>query len=70
MNLFHKKTKPIPIPDGFTPESIRMESSTCTGETTIGFYSTAEKRLCFAELVRNEDDVDAFYVKYGLLRKS
>lgn len=66
MNLFHKKPKHLPIPDGFTPESIRIESSTCTGETTIGFYSPSEKRLCFAELVRSEADVDAFYAKYGL----
>ncbi|MFR0949152.1 hypothetical protein [Ruminococcus sp.] len=45
-----------------------MESSTCTGETVIGFYDAAEKRLCYAELVRNEADVAAFYRKYGVKR--
>lgn len=70
MRFFHKKSVILSIPDGFTPDSIRMESSICTGETTIGFYNPTEKRLCYAEFVRNEADVDAFYAKYGLQRKS
>ena len=37
MGFFHKKKNVLPIPDGFAPDSIRVESSICTGETTIGF---------------------------------
>ena len=40
-----KKQKACPIPAGFTPEDIRIESSICTGEKTIGFYSRTDKRL-------------------------
>ncbi len=60
----HKKA--LPIPEGFTQRDIRIESSVCTGEKTIGFYSAAEKKLLYAELVRNECDITAFYEKYGL----
>lgn len=59
------KVKSIPIPEGFTAEDIRVESSVCTGERTIGFYSHSDKRLHFAELVRSEGDVEEFYRKYG-----
>ena len=57
MKFFSKR--PRPIPEGFTPDSIRMESSTCTGEPT-------DHRLHYAELVRREEDIAAFYAKYGL----
>ncbi len=60
--------KTLNIPEGFTEKDIKIEKSVCTGETTIGFYSTAEKRLVFAELVRGEADIDAFYKKYGVKR--
>lgn len=70
MKRFRKKQKALPLPAGFTAASIRTESSTCTGETTIGFYDPAAKRLCFAELVQDEKDIDAFYEKYGLQRKT
>lgn len=59
------KKKILPIPDGFTPEDIKIESSTCTGEKTIGFYSAADKKLHFAELVRTNADIEKFYRKYG-----
>ena len=36
MKFFSKR--PRPIPEGFTPDSIRLETSTCTGERTIGFF--------------------------------
>ena len=68
MRIFQKRVKSQAIPDRFTAADIRMESSTCTGETVIGFYDAAEKRLCYAELVRNEADVAAFYRKYGVTR--
>lgn len=64
-----KRKKALPIPGGFSEKDIRIESSTCTGEKTIGFYSAAEKKLVRAELVRNADDVGAFYEKYGLTFK-
>lgn len=66
MGFFHKKKNVLPIPDGFTPDSIRVESSICTGETTIGFYSPAEKRLCYAELVKSPAEIQGFYAKYGI----
>lgn len=69
MKLFRKHKTQEQIPEGFSAESIKIESSICTGEKTIGFYSPAEKKLLYAELVRNENDIDAFYKKYGLERK-
>ncbi len=66
MSLFKKSPQPIPIPDGFTAADIRIESSVCTGERTIGFYSAADKKLKYAELVRNKADIEEFYRKYGL----
>ncbi|MGN0693142.1 MAG: hypothetical protein ACI4K7_12400 [Oscillospiraceae bacterium] len=60
------KNKVLPIPQGFSAENIRIESSICTGEKTIGFYSAADKKLHFAELVRNGSDVEGFYRKYGI----
>lgn len=61
-----KDKKPLAIPDGFSENDIKIESSTCTGEKTIGFYSAAEKKLICAELVRSADDIIAFYERYGL----
>ena len=63
-----KRKHPLPIPEGYSPASIRTESSTCTGERTIGFYDPADHKLHFAELVRSEEDIAAFYAKYGLSR--
>lgn len=69
MKLFKSKQKAEKIPDGFTAESIRTESSICTGETTIGFYDEASKKLRHAEMVRSEEEIAAFYAKYGLKYK-
>ena len=67
--IFKKKnTAPLRIPEGFTAEDIKTESSICTGETTIGFYDKETNRLTYAELVKSEDDIDAYYAKYGLKR--
>lgn len=68
MSIF-RKNKKIPVPDGFTAESVRIESSICTGEKTIGFYSPSQKKLMYAELVKSESDIENFYRKYGLKRK-
>ena len=60
------KNKTMPIPDGFTADDIKVESSICTGEKTIGFYSPADKKLHYAELVRTNADIEEFYRKYGV----
>lgn len=60
------KNKILPIPNGFTAEDIKIESSICTGEKTIGFYSAADKKLHYAELVRTNADIEDFYRKYGV----
>ena len=68
MNIF-KKRKPqivLPIPAGFCKEDIKIESSICTGEKTIGFYSKKEKRLFYTELVVTDEDINNFYKKYGI----
>ncbi len=64
-----KKIKPLDMPEGFSAEDIRIESSICTGEKTIGFYNASDKKLHFAELVRNNADIEEFYIKYGIERK-
>lgn len=60
------KSKVSSIPEGFTEKDIRLESSTCTGEKTIGFFDRSDNRLKFAELVESEKDITAFYKRYGL----
>ena len=62
------KNKTIPIPEGFTADDIKVESSICTGEKTIGFYSPADKKLHYAELVKSNIDIEEFYRKYGVKR--
>ncbi|MBO6231035.1 MAG: hypothetical protein J6O50_10770 [Ruminiclostridium sp.] len=59
--------KTTPIPDGYSKDDIRLESSTCTGEKTIGFYDKHDRKLHCSELVRTERDIKAFYAKYGLV---
>lgn len=65
MSIF-KKSVPVPIPEPFTAGDIKTESSTCTGEKTIGFFDRSSNRLAYAELVCSEKDIEAFYKKYGL----
>lgn len=60
------KIKRSAIPEGFTEKDIKIESSTCTGEKTIGFFDRSENRLKFAELVESDSDISAFYKRYGL----
>lgn len=64
-----KNKKALPVPEGFSENDIKIESSVCTGEKTIGFYSAAEKKLVCAELVRSADDIISFYERYGLTYK-
>ena len=69
MSLFKKKKAAVePVPAGFTTDDIKIESSICTGETTIGFYDESERRLICAELVTCDDDITAYYEKYGAKR--
>ena len=63
MHFFSHKKPILPLPDGCTPEQIQIESSICTGETTIGFYDAAEKKLRYAELVKTPADIAAFYAR-------
>lgn len=60
------KNSTLSIPDGYTKDDIKVESSTCTGEKTIGFYDKHDRMLHCSELVRSERDIKAFYSKYGL----
>ena len=61
-----KNGKILPIPEGYSAQDIKLESSTCTGEKTIGFYDKHDKKLHFSELVRTERDIKAFYARYGI----
>ncbi len=67
--MFGKK-KTVKIPDGFTAEDIKVESSICTGEKTIGFFDRKSGKLAYTELVRCDEDIEAFYSKYGLNREN
>ena len=58
MSIF-KKQHTLSIPEPFSAEDIKLESSICTGESTIGFYDKTLKRLVYAELVRSEKDIRA-----------
>ena len=66
MHFFSHKKSILPLPDGCTPEQIQIESSICTGETPLGFYDAAEKKLRYAELVKTPADIATFYARYGL----
>jgi hypothetical protein len=67
MALFRRRKPEIqPIPEPFSAEDIRVESSICTGEKTVGFYDRGSHKLRFAELVRSEQDVLDFFARYGL----
>ncbi len=66
MSLFKKRKAVVQsIPEPFTVQDIRVESSICTGEKTIGFYDRSAHRLRYAELVRSEQDVLDFFAQYG-----
>ncbi len=42
---------------------IKIMSSTCTGEKTIGFYNRNTREIMYPELVKSDSDVEAFYEK-------
>ena len=62
----HKKSAALLTPpDGMRETDIALESSTCTGETVIGFRSKTNGRLLNAVAVHNRADIAAFYRSYG-----
>ncbi|SFB73807.1 hypothetical protein [Ruminococcus albus] len=66
MSIIRKKvTKKIPA--GCEDLEIKVQTSTCTGEKTIGFYDRKSGELKYKELVRGKEDIDAFYESYGLV---
>ena len=68
MGMFKKKV--LPIPEPYSAADIRIESSICTGEKTIGFYDKGTKKLVYSELVRSEADINELYRKYGVERNN
>ena len=61
----HKKSAALLTPpDGMRETDIALESSTCTGETVIGFRSKADGHLLNAVVVRSRE---TFYKSYGFV---
>ena len=66
MSIFRKKvTKKVP--EECEGLEIKVQTSTCTGEKTIGFFERKSGELKYRELVRTKEDIDAFYESYGLV---
>ncbi len=64
----HKKSAALLTPpDGMRETDIALESSTCTGETVIGFRSKADGHLLNAVVVRSRADIETFYKSYGFV---
>lgn len=55
-----------PVPAECEGMQIKVMSSTCTGEKTIGFYDRNTRELKYSELVQSPRDIKKFYEKYGL----
>ena len=70
MSIFKRHIKTLQIPKECKEFEIRTQSSICTGERIIGFYDPKTKKLLYSELASTEMDIDAFYEKYGVERKS
>ena len=67
MSIF-SKPRTHSVPDECRGMEVKIESSTCTGEMTIGFFDPVSRKLLYRELVRSEQDVADFYEKYGIKR--
>lgn len=67
MSIFSKPRRHS-VPDECRGMEVKIESSTCTGEKTIGFFDPVSRKLLYRELVRGEHDIADFYEKYGLKR--
>ena len=46
MSIF-RCPKTMPVPETYTADDIKIESSTCTGMRTIGFYDRSAKKLVY-----------------------
>ena len=66
MGIFSKPKKHKEIPPECAGMEVKVQSSTCTGEKTIGFFNRKTGELMYIELVRSQDDIDDFYEKYGI----
>lgn len=66
MGIFRKKVVKA-VPAECVGLEIKVQSSTCTGEKTIGFLDRKSGELLYKELVRSKADIDAFYESYGLV---
>lgn len=67
--FLHKKPKGqqrLAPPPGMGTADVRLESSICTGEKTIGFFERSTGKLLRQEWVRSPQDVVDFYRTYGL----
>lgn len=67
MGLFRKKNQILIIPEGCENLKIEVDKSICTGEMTVGFREPGSGKLLFAELARDEQDVEAYKRKYGCI---
>ena len=65
MGIFTKKKAPK-LPEEVAGMEIKIQTSVCTGEKTIGFYNRRTRELMYPELVRSQEDISAFYEKYGI----
>ena len=68
MSFFRKERQGKP-PAGCEGLEVKIESSTCTGEKTIGFFDPGTRKLKYTALVRSQEDIDAFCEKYGVKLK-
>ncbi|MBR1739099.1 MAG: hypothetical protein IJ737_02310 [Ruminococcus sp.] len=69
MSLFSKKSV-RKVPPECEGMEIKVQSSTCTGERTIGFLDRKTGDLRYKELIRTDADITAFYKSYGLEEKT
>lgn len=69
MSLFGSSKPRRQVPPECKGMKVKIETGICTGEKTIGFFDPVTKRLLYTELVRSQEDVAAFYERYGLSEK-
>ena len=65
MHLFGKNKNTLAVPETCVDFNIEVDKSICTGEMTVGFRDPVSGKLKYAELARNEADIEAFKKKYG-----
>lgn len=66
MSVFKGKNRIGTIPPDCAGLEVKIESSTCTGERTIGFFDPETRKLRYAELIRSQYDIFAFCERYGV----